>query len=89
MNLVLIAITVVLAGLRVSGENGQAYQAAAHLFLGWLIGAAWFEWKSSEHGTWNAPSSDQGESNAALKVGLVVALSVVEVGCFVWFKLFA
>jgi hypothetical protein len=71
------------------GVHDQVYQAIAHLFLGWLIGAAWFQWKSAKHGTWNAPSNDPDENQAILKAVIVVALSGVEVACFVWFKFFA
>jgi len=89
MDALLIAIALVLAGMRVAGFHDQSYQAAAHLFLGWLIGAGYFQNKSAPKGSWNAPVSSPEGNSAGLKFFLVVLLTVVEVSCFVWFKFFA
>jgi hypothetical protein len=37
-----ILIAVILGGLRIAGVKHLAFQAAAHLYLGWLIGVWWY-----------------------------------------------
>lgn len=74
-----IAISIVLAVLRIAGIHTAAYQAAAHLFVGALIGAFVIQW---DRDGW-------GGYHQRLNLWLTVALSVVEVACFVWFRFFA
>jgi len=89
MNALLIAISVVLAVMRIGGAHDQVYQAAAHVFIGWLIGAGYYQYSSAEWGSWNAPVSTPTGESSLWKFGLVLFLSVVEVACFIWFRFFS
>jgi hypothetical protein len=35
-------IAVVLAGMRIAGHKSQAFQAVAHIYVGWIFTAAYF-----------------------------------------------
>lgn len=75
-----IVISVVIAGLRIAGIHSALYQAAAHLFVGGLF-AAW--WTQRGKGFWDVDA--KGFTNLLL----AIALTIVEVACFVWFRFFA
>jgi FtsH-binding integral membrane protein len=79
--LLIYVIAFVLAALRVAGHKSEAFQAVAHLFVGGLFAAGWVEYGF----TWTGIKCDGGKS-AMRKIWLGVALSLVEVGCFLWFK---
>lgn len=88
MTAALFAISIALAAMRIAGVTHEAYQAAAHLFVGYLLGAWWI-------GRSEALTSHDGEAvfikfdpRASLHFGLAVALSVVEVVCAVVFRVF-
>lgn len=70
--LLLVLCAVVLAGLRIAGIKHPAFQAVAHLYVGFLFGA-WAD--SRAHG-----NSDRG------CFWLAIALSVVELICFLTFR---
>lgn len=74
---ILIAIVLVIAGLRIAGITHESYQAAAHLFVGGLVGAWLIERKGTTIGS---------AINARIDLLLAIALSVVEVACFLWFR---
>jgi hypothetical protein len=61
-------VCLVLAALRIAGEKGEIFQALAHLWVGALVAVWWV-------------SIDRRESKVA--GWLVVALSVIEVLCFI------
>jgi hypothetical protein len=64
---VTIPIALALVALRLLGHKDQAFQAAAHLFVGGLF-AAWWTTRPAPASRWN--------------LGLAVALSLVEVAAF-------
>lgn len=70
-----IAIGLSLAIWRIMGHKSQSFQAAAHLFVGWLLSAWWYIPDSLDGRRW-------------FFFWVAVALTVVEVGCFVWFRFF-
>lgn len=73
----LIAIALVIAGLRIVGFTHESYQAAAHLFVGGLVGA------------WIVQRNATDLRNVLLantNLFMAFALSVVEVACFLWFR---
>lgn len=72
-----IVVSLVIAGLRIAGVTHESYQAAAHLFVGGLVAAYW-----TQRGTgfWDVDS--KGFTNLLL----AIALTVVEVACFLWFR---
>lgn len=70
----LILIAVVLSGLRVAGHTSETYQAAAHLYVGALLGSAWSQ------GPWEP-------ERATTKYWIAGVLIFVEVTCFLTFKL--
>jgi hypothetical protein len=78
-----ILIAVALAALRVSGHKSEAFQAVAHLFIGWLLAAWWYSPVSYE-GSGKAREYDR---SSGLDLALVIVLSVIEVACAIWFKL--
>jgi hypothetical protein len=65
-------IAIALAAIRIAGHKSEAFQAVAHLFIGWLIGAGVYQ-----RATWT-----EGRSVAMQKIWLAIGLSVVEVICF-------
>jgi len=71
LSLVLIAVSVALAGLRIYGITNQTFQAAAHLWVGGLIVGYWTQRK-----TWPRDSY--------MCLCLSIALSVIELGCFIF-----
>jgi hypothetical protein len=77
MQAVNILIAVALAALRIAGHKSEAFQAAAHLFVGGLLTAGWV-----------ADKSRFWPSTWKFYTWLAIALSVVEVACFIWFKFF-
>lgn len=77
-----ILIAVSLAALRIAGHKSEAFQAAAHLFVGWLLAGWWFS-PVSYDGTGRAREYDR---TSGLYLTLAVVLSIVEVACALWFK---
>jgi len=80
-----IIIAVGLTALRIAGHKSEAFQAMAHLFVGWLIAAWWFS-PASYDGSGKAREYDR---KSGLYLWLAIVLSVVEVACFLWFKFVA
>lgn len=78
-NAALILISLLLAALRIGGVTHPSFQAAAHLFVGLLIGWGGMEW-------WGTRATD-GPNDAWLKIVLVILLSAVELFCFVRSKI--
>jgi len=72
---------IVIAGVRIAGHTSQTYQAAAHLFVGGLFAAAFVQWRM---GTKLGSRVD-----AYRNLAIAVVLTIVEVGCFLWFRFFA
>lgn len=70
----------VLAALRIGGEKGEIFQAIAHVWVGILLGVWWLA-------HFRCPVCEEREGKIAGR--LVVALSVVEVLCFVGSKVLA
>jgi len=64
-----IPIAVVLAALRLMGHKDQAFQAAAHLFVGGLF-VAWFLGRPPAQARWN--------------LAIAVVLSVIELAAFLF-----
>ena len=60
--------TIILVILRLSGVSGEVFQAAAHLFVGALIGGA---------------IATRSPDDRRMLVSYTVILSVVETACFV------
>lgn len=75
--IILIAIGVMLATLRIAGVTHESYQAAAHLYVGGLVGAWLIQRKAPDLG---------GAVQGMGYLILAIALSVVEVGCALWFR---
>lgn len=69
----LFLVAAVLGALRASGHKSQSFQAAAHLFVGALLGALIVIRRNSGLWDWRL-------------VTLVVGLSVLEVICFLVFR---
>jgi hypothetical protein len=69
-------IAVLLAYLRIAGHKSEAFQAVAHLFVGWLLSAWWLKRSDS----WISDGRDSGR----LELRLAAALSIVEIACFIW-----
>lgn len=69
----LIALT--LAIVRIAGHKSPAFQAVSHIFVGWLMGAGIYQYRS----TWT-----EGGEEAMKKIWLAIGLSVVETACFLW-----
>ncbi len=69
-------VAVILAGIRIAGHKSQSFQAAAHLFVGGLLGAAISEL---------CRGGDGWKFGAANELAVAIALSIVEVACFIWF----
>lgn len=76
-NVLLLAVSVAIAAMRVSGHKSEAFQAVAHLFVGGLLGA-WLVGRLCRNVVTH--------SDRLLWAGLALALSVVEVVCFVAFQ---
>ena len=71
-------IAVIFAIIRIAGHKSEAFQAVAHLFVGWLFGAAYFQYRPRKSSAMPArlpPSM------------LPIALSLIELACFLWFRL--
>jgi Na+/proline symporter len=79
-------IAFVLAALRIAGHRSEAYQAAAHLFVGGLIAAAFVQIRLSQRIN-EARLASEVNKSARRNFWLAVALSVVEVACFIAFRL--
>jgi hypothetical protein len=79
----LLIIALVLAALRVAGHTSEAYQAAAHLFVGGLLGA-WLVNVACKRS--RVCRAGRGNEFAAFYLGLAIALSIVEVACFLVFR---
>lgn len=78
-NALLVLFSLLLAGLRIGGVTDQTFQAVAHLWVGGLVGFG-----SAEHYyTWG--SWEHVRRGPMLKIALAVALSVVELVCFLTF----
>lgn len=77
-SIVLIVISLAIAGLRIGGITHIAYQAAAHLFVGGMIGAAVALYR------WTA--YDAGRREFWFPIYLALFLSAVEVACFFAFR---
>ena len=78
MTYALIIIALILAALRIAGVTHEAYQAVAHLFVGGLFAAGWVQ-------GFGAHDYDE-ERRAMWKFGIALALTAVEVWCFVAFR---
>lgn len=83
MMLLLYIIAGVLAVIRISGHTSETYQAAAHLFVGGLIAAAYINW--------NLPNVDIASISNLRSIAkhyawMATGLSIVEVACFLWFR---
>lgn len=79
MPALLIIVALALAALRIGGEKGEAFQAAAHCFVGAMFYAGYVEYGY----TWTT-----GGRSAMQKIWIGTFLTVVEVACFVWFEFF-
>lgn len=77
MSYILIAIA--LAALRIAGHKSEAFQAVAHLFVGWLL-AGWYF-----NSAWGSRDG-MAEDRSGLYLGLAIVLSIIEVACALWFK---
>lgn len=75
-NLICIIIAIAIAGLRIAGVHSLTYQAVAHVFVGWLIGAGAYELRSR---------SLSADISGLWKLGIALVLIVVEVICFMAF----
>lgn len=78
MKWLVIITSVAIASLRIAGLKHEAYQAAAHLWVGGLIGA----WAFAR---WAGHSANWFRVDAAGELcgWCAVDLSIVELGCFV------
>ncbi len=86
MRATLLIIALVLAALRVAGHTSEAYQAAAHLFVGGLIGAWLVNVAARIRIRAGGGLAHKEHRAAAFHLSLAVALSVVEVICFIVFR---
>lgn len=78
-----ILITVVLIAMRATGVTHGAFQAAAHLFVGVLLGAWLIERRI---GLVRLYEVDYPVEELDWNLWLAVALSVAEVACALFFK---
>lgn len=77
-----VSIAVALAAIRIMGHKSLAFQATAHLFIGGLIAAAFVEGEAVETETDAVKYTPLIKENCML----VVVLSVIELGCFLFQK---
>ena len=80
-----IAVAFLLAAIRIAGHKSEAYQAVAHLFVGGLFVAGWGWAVAFGRSIWNRDDCPDVDATAVYFI-LAVALSVVELLCFLWFK---
>ena len=78
VELIVVVGSVLVAGLRVMGVKDQSFQAMSHLFVGGLLGGFLALRRSSR-------LDDIDERR--LYIFFAASLSLVELGCFLWFKL--
>ena len=72
-----LTICVVLGSLRVAGLTSPAFQAISHLFVGGLFGG-WLVLRQEI----DTVSVEEANKN----FGMAIGLSVLELGCFLWFR---
>lgn len=70
-------VAFILAVLRIAGHKSEAFQAVAHLFVGGLFTAAWWQYRE----TWT-----EGGKAAMHKSYLAIGLSLIELACALWFR---
>jgi hypothetical protein len=78
-------VAFVLAALRIAGHKSQTFQAVAHLFVGGLFTAAWWQYGETwaDGGLWGQSAA---VAPAMRKFYLAIGLSVIELACALWFR---
>lgn len=93
-----VIIVGVLCTMRITGHTSPAFQAVAHLYVGGLFTAAWWQWRADAavtqtglvRASWRHDWQKWSEAGALamLKFQLAVFISLIELGCAVLFRMY-